>query len=70
MALTKQGVRDLGNSTSKHNLCFDIMNQCSHKNLRACCYKNGKPCGHIICPDCDLYIDVCAELDHDGYWIW
>lgn len=64
MKLTKQGVRDLGFSKPKRYL----PEQCSHHRLKWCCYIDKKPCGHITCPDCDLYIDVGFELR--GKWMW
>ncbi len=65
ITLTRQGVRDLGNDTRPRR---HLPKQCDHRRLRSCCYTDGKPCGHILCPDCDLYIDVGFEL-HGG-WRW
>lgn len=63
--LTRQGVRDLGYSPRRRRY---VPVQCDHRRLRSCCYTNGRGCGHILCPDCDLYIDVGAELN--GKWRW
>jgi hypothetical protein len=65
MKLTKQGVRDLGFSKAKPRY---LPEQCDHKRLKWCCYINSKPCGHIDCPDCGLYLDLGFELR--GKWIW
>ena len=64
--LTRQGVCDLGNSSKKRVEEFSPLNQCEHKNLLPCCEIKG--CGHITCPDCDLFIDSSAELQ--GRWVW
>lgn len=60
--LTRQGVRDLGFSAKPRR---HLPRQCQHLRLRWCCRK---PCGHVTCPDCDLYIDVGFELQ--GRWMW
>lgn len=66
--LTAQGVKDLGTTSPRPRLTREMVNQCSHRRLRSCCRVNGRSCGHIECPDCDLFIDVGAELN--GRWMW
>lgn len=70
MGLTKQGVLDLGGNGSKPRprLTPNMLFQCDHRRLRSCCKVGNKSCGHILCPDCDLFIDNAAELW--GKWIW
>lgn len=60
--LTRQGVRDLGDT--RRPPC-EVPQQCDHRRLRWCC---PRPCGHILCPDCDLYLDLGAE--NLGRWVW
>ena len=62
--LTKQGVKDLGNIKNR-KYEFNPLNQCSHTKLQSCCTPY---CGHIVCPDCELYIDVSYEMH--GQWVW
>lgn len=63
--LTRQGVRDLGFGKKRRRA---VPVQCEHRRLRSYCHTNGRGCGHILCPDYDLYIDVGAELN--GKWRW
>lgn len=65
--LTRQGVRDLGNSIKKK---IEFPPDCDHTNMIACCYgkavsgsKKGKlvACGHWVCKNCGLEWDDGAE---------
>lgn len=60
-----------GHASMLREWCFDVAaDHCKISDraslLRAC--PDGRSCGHIICPDCDLFIDSGAELN--GRWIW
>lgn len=61
--LTKQGVRDLGNTRIKKNL---ILEPCHHE-FEFCC-RDKKCCSHINCKKCGLGFDLGSELN--GKWIW
>lgn len=53
---------------------FGPLNQCEHLRMRWCCWSNGKPCGHLECPDCGLTYDIANDWFFerryaDGKWM-
>ena len=60
LAMTKQGVRDLGDSRPRQRVNMTLVN-CTHRHMRWHCFVNGKPCGHLECPDCGENYDVASD---------
>ncbi|MFI5296553.1 MAG: hypothetical protein ACHREM_00525 [Polyangiales bacterium] len=60
--LTRQGVRDLDVLPAPKRDARMLPRNCDHRSMRACCYINGRPCGHWLC-QCGEGYDTATDED-------